>query len=498
MSNGVARQFGDRERERLIKLFTVLGSENENEFAMARGRIYSLLRQYDKAWADLIELLGGKPDLIQDDIVGALTDLGSGDPDVLAKARRFLFNLIARHRESWAGLVNELCSISPAAWVSRSAPPSPSPDPERVNPLALIYHLIGEYVDLREHERVAVSLWAIHTHVFRFFPVTPRLALRSPAPDCGKSTLLNILVKLVLQPQKFDSASAAAINFIIDRSHPTLILDEIDNASLTSSSNGRLRAILNSGHSVNGKATIMVQGEPREFSLFCPVAVALPDIVSGLPRTLNSRSITIALQRSALKLKRLDLVRPDPALGVCHQQIRLWVEDLHPLEPDPEMPATVKNRFADNWRPLISIADALGWGDRAREAMLTFANELQDADCKIALLGDIKKVFDVSGADRLASAELLGSLHDLDASDWTEFYGVRGEQQPHRLKAGELASMLRSFGIRPQVHRAGKKTARGYLRKQFEDAWRRYCPETVTPKQASKIKDMLKVDGDTM
>ena len=64
------------------------------------------------------------------------------------------------------------------------------------------------------------------------------------------------------------------------------------------------------------------------------------------------------------------------------------------LNSDPEMPAKLRNRIADNWRPLISIADSLGWGEQAREAMSIFAREFQDADAKILLLSDIRKVFD--------------------------------------------------------------------------------------------------------
>ena len=57
----------------------------------------------------------------------------------------------------------------------------------------------------------------------------------------------------------------------------------------------------------------------------------------------------------------------------------------------------LRNRMADNWRPLISIADSLGWGEQAREAMIMFAREFQDADVKILLLGDIRKVFNTRG-----------------------------------------------------------------------------------------------------
>lgn len=485
------------DHERLIKLLHLVGSDNPHEAEAARSRIGAMLRQSDKQWSDLVSLLGGSVSAIRADVLGAVTDLGATDPAVLAKAKCFLLDLLAHHRLTWAGLVVELCSLSPAAWISRS---SPSPDPpDRVNPLDLIDSVLGEYLDMPEHMRIAVGLWIVHTHIYRFFPVTPRLAVRSPTPDCGKTTLLNIIAKLVARPQKFDSATAAAINHLIDASHPTLLLDEIDNASLSSPVNGRLRAILNSGHSVNGTSAMQEKGETRTFSTFCPIAMALPDVVSGLPKTLNSRSVTITLQRASRELRRLDLIRPDPLLDRCYEQILLWANELHPLDPDPPMPATIKNRLADNWRALISIADALGWSDRARKGLLTFAHETLQDDCKIALLRDSKRVFDAQPADRLFSSVLLGALHELEAGDWTEFYGVRGEQQP---LSGELARMLRSFGIRPApiwpLNRTAKsKSARGYKHQQFVSAWARYCPETVTPSQANGIKDMLRVDSDT-
>jgi hypothetical protein len=44
-------------------------------------------------------------------------------------------------------------------------------------------------------------------------------------------------------------------------------------------------------------------------------------------------------------------------------QVLLWRRDVE-LKSDPDMP--LRNRMADNWRPLISIADTLGWGEQAR------------------------------------------------------------------------------------------------------------------------------------
>jgi hypothetical protein len=49
-----------------------------------------------------------------------------------------------------------------------------------------------------------------------------------------------------------------------------------------------------------------------------------------------------------------------------------WASDAE-LTSDPPMPAQLRDRQADNWRPLFAIADAFGadWAMRAREAALS-------------------------------------------------------------------------------------------------------------------------------
>jgi Protein of unknown function (DUF3631) len=481
----IVRRFDDRERERLAKLFRQLGTDNPHEAEAARSRIDSLLRQFGKSWTDLVELLSGGTLTIDPTLSCDIAGLGDPDPDQRAGARRNLAELLARHRKNWNDLADALCSITSAGWLSSS-----SDDPERVNPLALIHHLLQEYVALREpHEYVAVALWALHTHVFDHFMVTPRLALRSPVAGCGKTVLIDVLAKLVAKPAKFDSVTAAALYHLIDETHPTLLIDEADNLVLGLQTNGKIRAVFNSGHRNGGTVAIRDRGETRKFLVFAPLALALPDAVVGLPRTLNSRCITLTMQRSdgQRELRRFDVNHPDPALEVAYRQILLWRRDLQPLDPEPEMPATIRNRLADIWRPLVSIADSLGWGAQARDAMLKFAAEFQDADVRITLLIDIRKVFDACGLDRISSKALLDALHVLDDADWKEFRGVRGEQQPHQFRDGELASTLRDFRIRPRTiwplnRTADNKSTKGYRRSQFEEVWRAYCTDGDTGK----------------
>jgi hypothetical protein len=497
----IVRRFDDRERERLIKLFRQLGTDNIHEAEAARGRIDSLLQQFGKSWADLIQLLGGTLTSIHADLAGDIVALGSSNPDERAIAHRNLADLLARFRKSWNDLTDELCSVSPAAWVSGSA----ADDPPRVNPLELVHLLLKEYVVLREsHHYIVVALWVLHTHVFDSFMVTPRLALRSPVAACGKTTLINILARLTARAAKFDSITTAAIYRLIDDSHPTLLIDEADNLGLGLQPNGRLRAVFNSGYGNGGTVANWDRGATRSFSTFAPLALALPDIVFGLPHTLNSRCITLTMQRNdgQRELRRFDANHPDPALDAAYAQILLWRRELQQqLNPEPAMPAGMRNRFADNWRPLISIADSLDWGAQAREAMAYFAHEFQDADVRILLLGDIRTVFNGHAVDRLPTKTLLGELFALDA-DWHEFRGVRGEQQPHKLKDSELASMMREFGIRPRSiwplnRTAESSSAKGYQRAQFEDAWRVYCADDGTTAQANNIRSLRRGDSGT-
>jgi hypothetical protein len=195
---GIKPRWGDIEAKRLEKLFRALGTDNQHEADVARAAIDRLLRQFDKDWSDLGELLGGRPADISADLARDIVALGSSDPEERARARRNIADLLARHRKTWNDLADVLGSASTATWAS-----NPSADnPPRVNPLSLVHHLLQEYVALKPHEYIAVALWTLHTHVYKQFLVTPRLAIRSPVADCGKTTLLDVVAKLAAQPSK--------------------------------------------------------------------------------------------------------------------------------------------------------------------------------------------------------------------------------------------------------------------------------------------------------
>jgi hypothetical protein len=432
-------QFGGQHSEKLKKLFAMLGQDNGGEFDNARQKISDLL---------------------------------------------------ARERRTWKAFVESLFSSSSNAWSHWHGHAAAGP---AINPIDLVHHLLWRYLEMTPHQFVAVSLWIAHTFVYQRFTVTPRLMVTSPVRGCGKTTLLDLLEALCVRPLKSDSITAASIYHAIDREHPTLLIDEADNLGFAF--NGALRAVLNSGHRRGGKITRYHGGQARSLSTFSPVAVAA---IGTLPLPQMHRSIVIHMARrdGRRQLTRLDKDDLDTKadLNVAYRMMLAWARDAE-LTSDPPMPAPLRDRQADNWRPLIAIADAFGadWARRARETAVLWAGEHHDEDAAVVLLRDIHDIFDARGVDRLPSKAMVDHLNGADDAPWSEWRGIHGNQQPHRLSPGELARLLEPFQIRPRTIRvfaAGKPTLKGYYRAQFEAAWRSYCTGDVTPSQPKNIRHL--------
>jgi hypothetical protein len=139
MKRELNRRFGVRERERLSKLFRQLGTDNPHEAEAARSLINNLLRDFDKTWADLIEVFGAVA--IRADLANDILRLGSNDPNERANARRKIDGLLACHRKSWNDLANVLCANSYETWACN---PLAGDDEDRVNPLDLVHNLIDQ------------------------------------------------------------------------------------------------------------------------------------------------------------------------------------------------------------------------------------------------------------------------------------------------------------------------------------------------------------------
>ena len=166
--------------------------------------------------------------------------------------------------------------------------PKPSDDPvDGASLLDEIVKALKTYIVLSEHAARSCAVWTVYTFLAEHFLVSPRLCISSPVMGCGKSTLTDIISRLVLRPLKASNATPAAIFRVVEMHKPCLLIDEGDTFVQLSE---ELRGILNSGHRHDG-AVLRVVGEdlePRLFATFSPCSVAL---IGELPPTLADRSI---------------------------------------------------------------------------------------------------------------------------------------------------------------------------------------------------------------
>jgi Protein of unknown function (DUF3631) len=336
------RKMNKRDQRLLERLHAMLGSANVSEAESARQKLLELLARYRKNWNDLTELLKGEGN--------AGTWQAAWDDD---------------------RSTNQTASDAAAVGLPEEAIKEPP------NVLELARFILEEYLDLKPHEYIAAALWVLHTHAFERFMVTPRLALTSPVNGCGKTTALAVIEQLAYRPQRMDNATPAVIYHLIDQSRSTLLVDEADNLGLRE--NGILRAVLNSGHRKDGNIRRIIRGTAKAFSTFAPMAIAA---IGSLPMPLMRRSIIVHMQKTAGggNIKRFDIGDGETMerINIVYGFIRRWAADKPKLNLNPDLPKDLKTRVADNWRPLIAIADSFGpyWSKAAREAAITFANNL--------------------------------------------------------------------------------------------------------------------------
>jgi hypothetical protein len=333
--------------------------------------------------------------------------------------------------------------------------PDPVPWPQPVDGAELLDQIgkgIGRYVVFDKASADAVALWTAAAHTFDSFTIFPRLLITSPEKRCGKSTLLDAIERLVPRPLSAANITAPALFRVIEAARPIVLLDEADTFARD---NEELRGVINAGHKRNGMVIRVVEAggdyQARQFSVWAPVVLAA---IGHLPGTIEDRSIIVALKRRKPdeKVESLRLDRPNGLDELARKAAR-WAADHAAAirDADPALPETIINREADNWRPLLAIADAAGgkWPERARKVATEFAGEAGDDSRRVQLLADIAAAFEAKKTDRLSSDALTVHLVAMEDRPWAEW--SRGRP----LSKNQLAGLMKPFGVSPGTIRVG-------------------------------------------
>lgn len=324
--------------------------------------------------------------------------------------------------------------------------------------------------------RDGIVLWTAATHGLAAWNNAPRLVINSPEKRCGKTRLLEVIAATSHRPMMTANVSTAVLYRVIDAedSPPTILLDEADTifgTKVKAEQNEDLRGLLNAGHSRAATTWRCVgpQQTPTEFSVYAMAALAG---IGNMPDTITDRAINITMRRRATDefVHPYRQFRDGPPLHALRDQLSDWVNgNLDELRSaDPVTP--LEDRAADNWAPMLALADLAGgrWPARAREIALVLTREHNDADAaesmNIQLLRDISQVWTTWPDNFIGSAKLAAQLRSDDDAPWHEI-----DLSPRRLSV-----RLKGFGI-SSAHNVAR-TERGYRRDDFADAVARYLP----------------------
>ena len=335
-----------------------------------------------------------------------------------------------------------------------------------------IKRVFRRYIVLPKGAEVALSLWVLHAWTMDAGDISPFMVLVSPTKRCGKTSVLILLFYLTPKSELASNITPAALFRYIETVRPTLLIDEAD---AFVRNNEELRGILNSGHTklaANIIRNVEVNGEhkPRRFSTWAPKAIAT---IRGLADTLEDRSVIVTLQRKPRDANVERLRRRDTEeFKRLRSQAARWAADNFGklVDPDPVVPEALNDRAADNWRPLLAIADLAGgtWPEEARRAARTLSGNEQDDAINVELLRDIRTAF--GEADEIRSADLVAKLAADQERPWADWKNGRSLTQK------QLAGLLKPFHIvSATVHPPGLPDGKGYRRADFEAAWDAYC-----------------------
>jgi hypothetical protein len=353
-----------------------------------------------------------------------------------------------------------------------------TPYPEEVDAVDLydeIARTIESYIVLPQGTLHPLCLWCMGTYAFDEFHIFPKLIFHSPEKRCGKSTALDVVEAISSRALFSSSISPAAVFRVIEKYHPTLVIDEAD--TFISGRNDELIGIINSGHARNRAYVIRTVGddhEPKQFSTWAPQVFAS---IKRLQDTVMDRAIVIELRRKTRdeRTARIPATLKEDLKPLREKLLRWHTDNQLSLKLNPIEPGYIdSDRAVDNWLPLFTIANSISDECLAhcKQAYIHQNTHKDEQSVQLQLLEDIREIFSGYDSDRITSETLVEKLIDLEERPWCEW--KRG--QP--MTKNSLAKLLDNFNIKSEQFRFGTLVRRGYERQFFDDAFQRYLSST--------------------
>ncbi len=342
----------------------------------------------------------------------------------------------------------------------------------------------AERAHLPLHSPLILALFTLNTWTFDACDTTPYLSLESPVPQCGKTTVLNLLEAVVHEPRQATATSEAALFRIIEARNPTLLIDEAETLMGRGERAESIRAIANVGYK-RGATVPRCVGEGAEtqvhdFHVYCPKVFAS---IGGLRDALLDRCIVVSMSKRPpnvrLKSARHTAVRraAEPLrerLEAYQIQERDSLVLLHESAPDEGYWLELSDREAEIFEPLLAQARRAGPEIEKRALEAAFAlsrrkQEIQAEDQEYSLARELLEALEEHGQDKFAPGDLVPHLSE------AEVWGARlSEKSEDKAKAVQVGYFIRKLRLHSR-----ERTRRGtrYATNEAIEKLRAIVPE---------------------
>jgi len=358
--------------------------------------------------------------------------------------------------------------------------PFPLPEPW-LDPVVLadlldeIVVVIHRHIILEKSSAIAIALYVLLTYCVDEISCCTTLAIESPEKRCGKTTLLDLLTRLVYRPVPAANISPAAVYRLIEAMQPTLLIDEADTFLRA---NDDIRGILNSGHTRATAVVWRTEEKNGEWTVvpFSTWGAKVIAQIGQLYETLRDRSIVVPMRRK-LPDEKVERLRKKDYSHIKSKAYTWALENKARIPAlEPEAPECLNDRQADGWEPMFAIADIAGreWPEKARSAARSLSGaESEGEGIRIQLLIDLRVIFQEDIRIGWRSTDLIQKLCErFEDHPWPTY--SKGKSITPR----QLAALLKPFKIKSKVERR-LESKRGYMTEVFKDPFKRYLTFAV-------------------
>jgi putative DNA primase/helicase len=358
------------------------------------------------------------------------------------------------------------------------------PWPEAVDGALLLDELVAivaKHIITEDYCKTTLALWIVLASLIDVLDIMPLLAITSPEKRCGKTRLMTLLFKLVRRAFPGVSLTAANVYRIIEKWHPTLLIDEADGILKDSrgNDNTELRNVINSGHTREFAWVPRCAGDNHDvenFSTWSAKAIAL---IGRMPDSMLDRSIHIPLKRKPKQEKVARIRETSQAVfDELRSKIVRFVQDkgAEIAKKVPTVPPGLNDRAEDCWIPMLAIAEVAGgkWPNLARKAALALSTDGDDADTFVTkLLQALKHDFEINEETESdgfrTTHDICEHLNEDDEAPWSDSTKFK-----KGLTAELLARKLAPYEVKSVRITVEQKKLRGFQWIDLKPVFDRY------------------------